>query len=208
MWIKFCISLLMFGLIHQVKCIDTPYSDMYLPDRTNGFLCQKDLIAIDHVRDIAKKAFKSLFFDHRFQRFPKLFEDTHLFNVRTDIFFSWPAKPDGKLYIRNPGKLRLIINIRGQIMGMVIINSKQHNSQVSIEKCKPVRSSNTEGNNESRILDEYWSLACPILGYKCGLKYIPKSMIKSGDDSDSNYYFQNALEANIRPDTFEKYSGN
>ncbi|VDB94620.1 BgtE-10142 [Blumeria graminis f. sp. tritici] len=211
MWSKFSISLLIFGLIHQVKCIDTPYSDMYLPDGADGFVCENIFFSIEYARQATNKMIDTFFYEKYFQRFPKLFEDTRLFNVRSDILLSWPAKPNENFFTCNPGKFRLISNIRGQIMGMVIINSKQHNNEVSFGKCKPVRSSNiegnTEGNIESRLLDEYWSLAYPRFGYKCGSKYFPLSMIKSGNDIDTNYYFQSALEAKDRAICFEEYRG-
>ncbi|CCU75039.1 putative candidate secreted effector protein [Blumeria hordei DH14] len=56
MWIKFGVSLTIFGLIHQVKCEDIPYSDMYLPGGTSGFVCHLDFYSIEHIREEAKNA--------------------------------------------------------------------------------------------------------------------------------------------------------
>ncbi|CCU75031.1 putative candidate secreted effector protein [Blumeria hordei DH14] len=207
MWIKFCIYLLLSGLIDQVKCVNIPYSDMYLPDGIDGFLCGREVIWIEYARQSANKMMKSYFYDKYFHTFPKLFEDTHLFNVKSDILLSWPAKPSGIIYIRNPGKYRLIINLRGQIMGVVIIDHAKHSKNISFKRCNPVHSSIPEGNTESRLLDEFWSLAYPIHGYKCGSKYFPQSTVKSGNDLDSNYYFQKALETIESPIKFKKYRG-
>ncbi|CAD6506030.1 BgTH12-06962 [Blumeria graminis f. sp. triticale] len=207
MWIKFCISLFITGLIHQVKCIDTPYSDMYLPDGTNGFLCETEFLSIEYARQEKYEAMESFFYERRFQTFPKLFEDTHLFNVKTDILLSWPVKPSGKIYIKDPGKFRIIINIRGQIMGMVVIVHDDDKNKVSFEKCKPVRSSVAEEDFTSSLLDEYWSLAYPTNGFRCGSKYFPLSIVKSGNDPNSDYYFKNALAAKSRRAYFGKYSG-
>ncbi|CCU83259.1 putative candidate secreted effector protein [Blumeria hordei DH14] len=208
MWIKFWIPLLLSGLIHQLKCIDTPHSDMYLPDGINGFVCETEFTSMNYARQETNVVMQSFFFDNRFQMFPKLFEDTHLFNVKSDILLSWPAKPTGITYTKgNPGKFRLIINLRGQIMGMVIIDHAKQNKNVSFKRCNPVRSSIPEGDIESRLLDECWSLAYPICGYKCGSKYFPLSAVKSGNDPDLNYYFQDVLEAKDSRIKFKNYFG-
>ncbi|EPQ65775.1 putative secreted effector protein [Blumeria graminis f. sp. tritici 96224] len=205
MWIRFCISLFLSGLVHQVKCIDRPYSDMYLPDGTNGFVCGTEFLPIDTAREETNAIMKAFYEEKRFQTFPRLFEESHLFNVKSEILLSWPARSSGKVYTK--GKTRLIINIRGQIMGMVIIKTQQHNYQLSFEKCSPVRSSIAGGNIESRHLDEFWSIAFPIFGFHCGSKYFPLSVVKSGNDLDSNYYFQNVLDAKFRRNEFVEYSG-
>ncbi|CCU83245.1 putative candidate secreted effector protein [Blumeria hordei DH14] len=86
----FGISLAITGLIHSIKCTDVPYSDLYLPDGTNGFVCQMDIFTIDHVREVAKNAFESFYIGTIFRKFPKLFEDTHLFNEQVEILLSFP----------------------------------------------------------------------------------------------------------------------
>uniref|UniRef100_A0A381L3R4 BgtE-40003 n=1 Tax=Blumeria graminis f. sp. tritici 96224 TaxID=1268274 RepID=A0A381L3R4_BLUGR len=207
MWIKFCISLFLSWLIHQVKCIDRPYSDMYLPDGTDGFVCETKFFSIDYARQVARAVIGEFFFGKYFQNYPTLFEDRKLFNVKSDIFLSWPAKPRETIFTGNPGKFRLIVNIRGQIMGIVIKDINHHNNQVSFEKCKPVRRSIAEDNIESRLLDEFWRIAFPRYGFNCGSRYFPLSTVKSGNDLDSNYYFQNILEDKDKLTYFEKYKG-
>ncbi|CCU75005.1 putative effector protein, partial [Blumeria hordei DH14] len=54
MWINFSVTLAISWLILQVSCDDIPDSDMYLPDGTNGFVCDLDFYSIDHVREVAK----------------------------------------------------------------------------------------------------------------------------------------------------------
>ncbi|CCU75032.1 putative candidate secreted effector protein [Blumeria hordei DH14] len=208
MWIKFCISLLLSGLIHQVKCIDPSFSDMYLPGGTNGFLCGTEILSIDTARQTIKIALETFFLERDFQRYPKLFEDTNLFNVKSDILLSWPIKLNGNIYLNgHGGKFRLIINTRGQIIGVVTTDTKQFGSQLSFAKCNPVRSSDPEGNAESRHLDEFWSLAYPIFGFNCGWKFLPLSMVKSGNGHYSNYYFQNAIRDKKMHKYFDKYNG-
>ncbi|EPQ66863.1 putative secreted effector protein [Blumeria graminis f. sp. tritici 96224] len=92
-------------------------------------------------------------------------------------------------------------------MGMVIIDYSNLNKNVSFEKCKPVHSSIAEDNIQSRLLDECWRIAFPRYGFNCGAKYLPLSTVKSGNDIVSNYYFQNALKAQVNPSYFEKYEG-
>ncbi|VDB94674.1 Bgt-51638 [Blumeria graminis f. sp. tritici] len=180
---------------------------MYLPDGTNGFVCGTEFLSIDNARKQTNAVIEAFFFDERFQTFPMLFEESHLFNVKSEILLSWPARSSGKVYTKDPGKSSLIINIRGQIMGMVIIKTQYHNHHLSFEKCSPVRSSNAEGNIESRHLDKFWSIAFPRFGFRCGSRYFPLSMVKSGNDLDSNYYFQTVLDAKYRSDEFVEYSG-
>ncbi|VDB87930.1 BgtE-40004 [Blumeria graminis f. sp. tritici] len=207
MWIKFCTSLLLSRLIHRVKCIDTPYSDMYLPHGTNGFICGTELFSIEYARQVTSTVMELFFYGKYFQKYPKLFEDTHLFNMKSDILLSWPERLRLNQGLGNAGKFRLIINIRGQIIGMVIIDIKHHNNHISFEKCKPVRSSFSQGNVESNPLDESWSEACDNYGFNCDSKYFPLSMIKSGNGLDSPYYFQTALDVKGRFKNFEKYIG-
>ena len=73
--------------------------------------------------------------------------------------------------------MRLIINIRGQIMGMVTVNSKDQDQKVSFGKCSPVHRSLKEGNDERRILNENRIINKPKLGYGCGLGVIPESTV-------------------------------
>ncbi|EPQ66846.1 putative secreted effector protein [Blumeria graminis f. sp. tritici 96224] len=90
MWIKFGVLLTIFGFIHQIKCEDISYSDIYLPAGTNGFVCQLNFYPIEHVREAVERAFRSFFFEKLYRKFPKLFEDTQLFDVKPDILLSWP----------------------------------------------------------------------------------------------------------------------
>ncbi|SZF03290.1 unnamed protein product [Blumeria hordei] len=207
MWSRFGIFIAVFGLTHQVHCANIPYSDMYLPAKTRGFVCETEYFTIDHLREVATKAMESTFFEHYYQLFPKLFEDTHLFNVKSDILLSWPVLPNEKFHTSNPGKLRLIINIRGQIMGMVIVSPKGRKNKVIFQKCKPVRRSKENASNELQISDENWGMSRPVLGFKCGLKVVSWSQIERIMQFFSNDSFRERLKEHNRLTNLEKYTG-
>ncbi|EPQ63960.1 BgtE-5613 [Blumeria graminis f. sp. tritici] len=206
MWTKFRISLAISGLIHQFICTNIPYSDMYLPGGTNGFVCGVDFFTIDHLRQVVGKAMESTFFELYLSNFPELFEDTHLFNVKSDILLSWPVVLNENFYYGHPGTFRLIINIRGQIMGMVIVNSQDQDQKVSFEKCSPVHRSLEEGNDERRILNESGSITISRLGYGCGFGVIPESTVYNIKELISSGYFRHRLEGREKLASLEKYT--
>ncbi|CCU75559.1 CSEP0331 putative effector protein [Blumeria hordei DH14] len=207
MWTKFGIFLATSGLIHQVKCTNIPYSDMFLPSGTNGFVCGIDLFKIDHLRQVAEKAMESTFFEIYYSRFPKLFEDTHLFNVKSDILLSCPVMLNELFFHATPGLIRLIINIRGQIMGMVIVISKYQDQEVTYEKCSPTHRSLEEGNAERRKLNENSIITRPRLGYGCGLGVISESTVYEIMRLASTDYFRQRLEGRGKLAHLEKYTG-
>ncbi|CCU83274.1 putative candidate secreted effector protein [Blumeria hordei DH14] len=174
MWINFSVTLAISWLILQVKCDGIPDSDMYLTDGTNGFVCGLEFHSIDHVREVAKKGVEAFFSKTRFGRFPKTFEDTQLFNVKSDILLSWPIMSSGIFFNRAPGKSRLIINTRGQILGIVVISLEKPFQKISYNKCTPVRKSLEENKEEQTLLNESWGLANPTFGYNCGSNFFPK----------------------------------
>ncbi|CCU75003.1 putative candidate secreted effector protein [Blumeria hordei DH14] len=175
MWIDSSVTLAISWLILQVNCDDIPYSDMYLPDGINGFVCDSDFYSIDHVREVAKKGVEAFFCTKKPLKFPKTFEDTQLFNVKSDILLSWPIMSSGLFYNKTPGNSRLIINTRGQIMGIVVLSSKKPSHKISYDKCIPVRRSLEENNEEQTMLNECWGLANPTFGYNCGSNFFPNS---------------------------------
>ncbi|CCU75015.1 putative effector protein, partial [Blumeria hordei DH14] len=101
MWINFSVTLAISCLILQVNGDDVPYSDMYLPDGINGFVCNSEFYSIDHVREAAKKGVEAFFYRKRPLKFPKTFEDTQLYNVKSDILLSWPIMSSGLFYNSN-----------------------------------------------------------------------------------------------------------
>ncbi|VDB94684.1 BgtE-5561 [Blumeria graminis f. sp. tritici] len=185
MWIKFGVLLTIFGFIHQIKCEDISYSDIYLPAGTNGFVCQLNFYPIEHVREAVERAFRSFFFEKLYRKFPKLFEDTQLFDVKPDILLSWPILFREIFYDnRNVGKVRLVFNTRGQIMGLVMIKPKETGQKISFERCNPVRKSLEEDNAEKSSLNQWWNLVHPAFGYKCGLKFFPESSVNKLKEPD------------------------
>ncbi|EPQ63800.1 BgtE-6023 [Blumeria graminis f. sp. tritici] len=207
MWSKLGIFIAVFGLTHRVYCADIPYSDMYLPGETNGFVCETDNFTIDHLREVVKRIMELTFFEKYYQKFPKLFEDTHLFNVKSDILLSWPVLPNQKFHSSNPGRIRLIINIRGQIMGMVIVNPKERKKKVTFEKCNPVRRFIEEASNELQISDENLGMSRPVLGFKCGLKVVPWSNIDRITEFFSDDSFRKRLKEKNYLANLKKYTG-
>ncbi|VDB94630.1 BgtE-5791 [Blumeria graminis f. sp. tritici] len=208
MWIKFGVFLTIFGLIHLIKCIDIAYSDVYLPDGTNGFVCNLDFYPIDHVRVVAQHAIESFFSEYHFRRFPKLFEDSQLFNVKSDILLSWPTMPGLNFYDnRNKGKVRLVVNTRGQIMGMVLIKPEDSNKEVSFERCNPVRKSLEEDNREKTSLNEYWDLVHPTIGYNCGLIFFPESTISRVKNLSSKIYSKKNPNRSRTSALLKKFTG-
>ncbi|CCU75021.1 putative effector protein, partial [Blumeria hordei DH14] len=105
MWINFSVTLVISWLILQVKCDDIPDSDMYLPDGTNGFACGLEFHSIDHVREVAKRGVEAFFSKTMFGKFPTTFEDTQLFNVKSDILLSWPIMSSGLFFKRTPREI-------------------------------------------------------------------------------------------------------
>ncbi|CCU81497.1 CSEP0247 putative effector protein [Blumeria hordei DH14] len=206
MRIKFGIFLAISGFIHQIKCTNVPYSDMYLPEGTNGFVCGTDLFTIDHLRKVVKKAMESAFFEDYYNKFPTLFEDTHLFNVKSDILLSWPTMLNEKLFYSHPGKIRIIINTRGQIMGLVTISPNDNQQKINYEKCNPVYRSLGGENDERGISDE--SISKPRLGYSCGLIVILWSEVGRTMEIISDDYFQSRVISKDKLTSFKKYTGN
>ncbi|SZF05074.1 unnamed protein product [Blumeria hordei] len=174
------ISLAITGLIHSIKCADVPYSDLYLPDGTNGFLCQMGIFTIDHVREVAKIAFESFYTETIYRKFPKLFEDTHLFNKQVDILLSFPMMLSRSFFvIGNPGKIRLIINIWGQIIGVLVENYNSLSKETNYEKCNPLRMSVEEDSIQNSYLNELWDIAFPTLGFNCGSNFFSVLTVNS-----------------------------
>ncbi|CCU75010.1 CSEP0003 putative effector protein [Blumeria hordei DH14] len=207
MWINLSVTLAISWLILQVKCDDIPYSDMYLPDGINGFVCDLEFHSIDHVREVAKKGVEAFFYRKRALKFPKTFEDTKLFNVKSDILLSWPIMSSRLFYTRTPGNSRLIINTRGQIMGIVVISFQKPSHKISYNKCIPVRRSLEENNEEQTLLNEYWGLANPTFGYSCGSKFFPKSIVDKILGPDWNTNYQQRLSRQHKLPSFKKYTG-
>ncbi|CAD6506016.1 BgTH12-06948 [Blumeria graminis f. sp. triticale] len=198
----FGISLAITGLIYPIKCTDIPYSDFHLPDGTNGFVCKMDIFTIDQVREVAKNAFESFYLGLSYRKFPKLFEDTHLFHEQAEILLSWPVVLSRSLYINgNPGKIRLVINIWGQIIGLVMVDFDIKSQEANHEKCSPVRNSVQEDNTQNSFWNELLSIASPTLGFSCGLNFfsVPtvdmvmnmirnnKSRVRGGQKMNENY---------------------
>ncbi|CCU75007.1 putative candidate secreted effector protein [Blumeria hordei DH14] len=207
MWINFSVTLAISWLILQVSCDDIPDSDMYLPDGTNGFVCDLDFYSIDHVREVAKNGVEAFFNRKRPLKFPKTFENTQLFNVKSDILLSWPIMSSGLFFKKNPGRSRLIINTRGQIMGIVVISFAKPSHKISYDKCIPVRRS-LEGNNEEQSLsNESWGSSNPTLGYNCGLKFFPKSKVDKMIGPKSTKYYQQRLSGKHKLSCITKYTG-
>ncbi|CCU81753.1 putative candidate secreted effector protein, partial [Blumeria hordei DH14] len=174
------ISLAITGLIHSIKCADVPYSDLYLPEGTNGFLCQMGIFTIDHVREVAKNAFESFYIETIYRKFPKLFEDTHLFNKQVDILLSFPMMLSRSFFvIGNPGKIRLIINIWGQIIGVLVENNDSLSKETNYEKCNPLRMSVEEDSIQNSYLNELWDIAFPTLGFNCGSNFFSVLTVNS-----------------------------
>ncbi|CCU75014.1 putative candidate secreted effector protein [Blumeria hordei DH14] len=207
MWINFNVTLAISWLILQVKCDDIPYSDMYLPDGTNGFVCDLEFHSIDHVREVAKKGVEAFFYRQRVVKFPTTFKDTKLFNVKSDILLSWPIMPSGLFYHKTPGKSRLIINTRGQILGIVVISFEKPSNKIIYEKCIPVRSSLEENNEEQTLLNECWGLANPTFGYNCGSKFFPKFKIDKMIGPNATKYYQQRLSGKHRLSCLRNYTG-
>ncbi|CCU83221.1 CSEP0270 putative effector protein [Blumeria hordei DH14] len=207
MWINFSVTLAISWLILQVKCDDIPYSDMYLPDGINGFVCGLEFHSIDHVREVAKKGVEAFFYKKLPLIFPKTFEDTQLFNVKSDILLSWPILSSRNFYNRTQGKSRLIINTRGQIIGIVVISLEKPSHKISYNKCKPVRRSLEEDNEEQTLLNERWGLANPTFGYNCGSKFFPKSIVDKIFARNSSRFCKKRLSGKHKLSCLEKYSG-
>ncbi|CCU75027.1 CSEP0243 putative effector protein [Blumeria hordei DH14] len=207
MRIVFGISLAILGFIYQTNCINVPYSDMYLPVATNGFVCRTEFFTIDNLRGATDKAMESTFFKGYLQKFPRLFEDTHLFNVKSDILLSWPVFDSGKFLHGKPGRIRLIINIRGQIMGMVMINSALPDQKIIFEKCNPVRRYLKEEDDEENFLNQNWSVTRPTFGYSCGLKFISGSTVDGLMKIASNNHFIRRSTRGVKLVGFEKFMG-
>ncbi|CCU74257.1 putative candidate secreted effector protein [Blumeria hordei DH14] len=207
MWINFNVTLAISWLILQVNGDDIPYSDMYLPDGINGFVCDSEFHSIDHVREVAKKGVEAFFYTKRALTFPKAFEDTQLFNVKSDILLSWPIMSTRKFYHTSAGKSRLIINTRGQIIGIVVISFKRSAHRISYEKCIPVRRSLEEDNEEQTLLNECWGLANPSFGYSCGSKFFPKSLVDKMIGPNSTRYYQERLSGKHKISCLQKYTG-
>ncbi|CCU75028.1 putative candidate secreted effector protein, partial [Blumeria hordei DH14] len=179
----------------------------YLPAGINGFVCDLEFHSIDHVRDVAKRGVEAFFSKTMFGKFPTTFEDTQLFNVKSDILLSWPIISSRLFYTRNPGKSRLIINTRGQIMGIVMITSKKPAHKISYKKCIPVRRYLEENNEEQTLSNKRWGLANPTFGYNCGEKFFPKSMLNSIVGPDTIRYHQQRLSGKFKLHSLQKYSG-
>ncbi|CCU75022.1 putative candidate secreted effector protein [Blumeria hordei DH14] len=207
MWINFSVTLAISWLKLQVKCDDIPYSDMYLPDGTNGFVCDLEFHSIDHVREVAKRGVEAFFSKTMFGKFPTTFEDTQLFNVKSDILLSWPIMSSGLFFKRTPGKSRLIINTRGQIMGIVMITSKKQPHEIILNKCTPVRRFLEENNEEQTLLNERWGLANPTFGYNCGMKFFPNPTLDKIPGPDSIRYYQQRLSGKHKLPSLQKYTG-
>ncbi|VDB94625.1 BgtE-20109 [Blumeria graminis f. sp. tritici] len=207
MRLLFGISVAIFGFIYQTSGINVPYSDMYLPVATNGFVCRTDFFTIHHLREAAENAMESTFFKEYYRHFPRIFEDTHLFNVKSDILLSWPVMSTGKIYHGKPGRVRLIINIRGQIMGVMIINSKIQGHNISFEKCNPVRRSLQEEDDEENFLNQNWSVTRPTFGYSCGLKFISVSTVDRLVGLISNKYFRQRSTGRAKFANLDKFMG-
>ncbi|VDB94623.1 Bgt-51947 [Blumeria graminis f. sp. tritici] len=207
MRLLFGISVAIFGFIYQTSGINVPYSDMYLPVATNGFVCRTDFFTIHHLREAAENAMESTFFKEYYRHFPRIFEDTHLFNVKSDILLSWPVMSTGKIYHGKPGRVRLIINIRGQIMGLMMINSKIQGHNISFEKCNPVRRSLQEEDDEENFLNQNWSVTRPTFGYSCGLKFISVSTVDGLMEIASNSNFLHKSTGRAKLANLEKFMG-
>ncbi|CCU75013.1 putative candidate secreted effector protein [Blumeria hordei DH14] len=207
MWINFSVTLAISWLIIQVKCDDIPYSDMYLPDGINGFVCDLDFYSIDHVREAAKKGIQAFFYRKRLLKYPKTFEDTQLFNVKSDILLSWPIMSSGLFYTSTPGNSRLIINTRGQIMGIVVISFKKPSHKISYNKCIPARRSLEENNKGQTLLNECWGLATPTFGYNCGSMFFPKFKIDKMIGPNATKYYQQRLSGRNKIYSLKKYIG-
>ncbi|SZF05075.1 unnamed protein product [Blumeria hordei] len=176
----FGISLAITGLIHSIKCTDVPYSDLYLPEGTNGFLCQMDIFTIDRVREVAQYALESIYTRTFYQKYPIMFEDTHIFNEKVDILLSFPIMHNRKSFIiGNPGKIRVILNIWGQIIGVLVENYNSLSKETNYEKCNPVRMSVEEDSIQNSYLNELWDIAFPTLGFNCGLNFFPVLTVNS-----------------------------
>ncbi|CCU83214.1 putative candidate secreted effector protein [Blumeria hordei DH14] len=207
MWINLSVTLAISWLILQVKCDDIPYSDMYLPDGINGFVCDLEFHSIDHVREVAKKGVEAFFYKKKALKFPKTFKDTKLFNVKSDILLSWPIMSSRLFYTRTPGNSRLIINTRGQIMGIVVISFQKPSHKISYNKCIPVRRSLEENNVEQTLLNECWGLANPTFGYSCGSRFIPIFKVDNMIGPNSSRYYKNKLNGNHKLFCLQKYTG-
>ncbi|CCU83172.1 putative candidate secreted effector protein [Blumeria hordei DH14] len=207
MWINFSVTLAISWLILQVNCDDIPASDTYLPNGTNGFVCGLEFHSIDHVREVARRGVEAFFSKTRFGNFPTTFEDTQLFNVKSDILLSWPIVSNRKFYNRTPGKSRLIINTRGQIMGIVVIAFEKPSHKISYNKCMPVHRSLEENNEEQTLLNERWGLANPTFGYNCDSKFFPKSIVDKIIGPDSSIFFKKRLSAKHKLPSLQKYTG-
>ncbi|CCU75002.1 putative candidate secreted effector protein [Blumeria hordei DH14] len=207
MWIDFSVTLAISWLILQVNCDDIPYSDMYLPDGINGFGCDSDFYSIDHVREVAKKGVEAFFYRKRVEKYPKTFGDTQLFNVKSDILLSWPIMSSGLFYTKTPGNSRLIINTRGQIMGIVVISFEKPSHKIGYKKCVPVRRSLEENNEEQTMLNECWALANPTYGYNCGSKFIPQFKVDKMMGPNSSTYYKNRLDAKHKLSCVTRYTG-
>ncbi|CCU75017.1 putative candidate secreted effector protein [Blumeria hordei DH14] len=207
MWINFSVTLAISYLILQVNGDDVPYSDMYLPTGINGFVCGSEFHSIDHVREAAKNGAEAFFYRKRIVKFPKSFEDTKLFNVKSDILLSWPIMSTRNFYHRAPGKSRLIINTRGQILGIVVISFQKLSHRISYNKCIPVRRSLEENHEEQTMLNEYWGLANPTFGYNCDSKFFPKYIVDKIIGPNSLEYYQQRLSGKHKISCLQKYTG-
>ncbi|EPQ64922.1 putative secreted effector protein [Blumeria graminis f. sp. tritici 96224] len=205
MWINLGILLAISGFIHQIKCTNVPYSDMYLPEGTNGFVCGMDLFTIDHLREVVNKVMESTFFEEYYHKYPTLFEDTHLFNVKSDILLSWPTMLNEKFFYSHAGKIRLIINTRGQIMGLLTVGPKNDAQKINFEKCYPVYRS-LRGKDDERGIP-YESTTKPRLGYSCGLRVILRSTVDKTMKIVSNDYLLRGMVRKDKPANLEKYTG-
>ncbi|CAD6506006.1 BgTH12-06938 [Blumeria graminis f. sp. triticale] len=207
MWINFSVTLAVSWLILQITCDDILDSDMYLPDGMNGFVCDLEFYPIEHVREVAKRGIEIFLSEKKVGKFPKTFEDTRLFNVKSDILLSWPIMSSGAFYSRNPGKVRLIMNTRGQIMGIIMITSGRQQQRFRFNKCSPVRRSLEESNEEQILLNEYWSIAYASFGYSCGMDFFPVSMVNKILGRDAKIYYEQRLSGKHKLASLKEYKG-
>ncbi|CCU75019.1 putative effector protein, partial [Blumeria hordei DH14] len=120
---------------------------------------------------------------------------------------SWPIMSSGLFFKRTPGKSRLIINTKGQIMGIVLITSKRLAHKISYNKCIPVRRYLEENDEEQTLSNEYWDLANPTFGYNCGVKLFPKTILDKILGPDWNTNYQQRLSRKHKLSSLQKYTG-
>ncbi|CCU83244.1 putative effector protein, partial [Blumeria hordei DH14] len=104
-------------------------------------------------------------------------------------------------------KSRLIINTRGQIMGIVVISFEKPSHKIRYNKCIPVRRSLEGINEEQSLSNESWGSSNPTLGYNCGLKFFPKSKVDKMTGPDLTTYYQHILRGKDKHSCLTKYTG-